>query len=170
MDKKSSMKIIFMLLLFICSTKLSKMMDMETDLRREAGAGNVKAHFALSSYLKNTPFLKWLYKVAVPPGVSKEDPYDDQEHLKWLQKSAEGGYAEAQFNLGMAYYNGEGFPQNRTQGVEWWMKAAAQRYGPAELLLLQYLTGITVKENEGKELTEPEHLVKEHYKGTFGKQ
>ena len=37
---------------------------------------------------------------------------DNPNGLKWLQKSAKGGYAEAQNNLGFRYENGKGVTEN----------------------------------------------------------
>ena len=41
----------------------------------------------------------------------------------WYQKSAEQGDAEAQYNLGVAYYNGEGVEQSHSKAVYWLRKA-----------------------------------------------
>ena len=35
-------------------------------------------------------------------------PKDIREAVKWFTKAAEQGYANAQFNLGVAYHNGNG--------------------------------------------------------------
>lgn len=42
------------------------------------------------------------------------------------REAAEQGDAEAQYNLGLCYYNGEGVQQDYTQAVHWWRKAAEQ--------------------------------------------
>jgi TPR repeat protein len=61
----------------------------------------------------------------------------------WL-KSAEKGYAPAQFNLAMAYYYGNGVEKDRIKAVEWLRKAAEKNYGPA-----QYNLGFAYEYGEG---------------------
>lgn len=54
---------------------------------------------------------------------------------------AEGGDADAQFNLGQAYKLGRGVPMNLVEALEWYWRAAAQGHARAEdnygLLLFQ---------------------------------
>lgn len=45
---------------------------------------------------------------------------------EWFRKAAEGGNAEGQFNLGYAYYDGIGIPQNYSEAIRWWRMSAAQ--------------------------------------------
>jgi TPR repeat protein len=57
---------------------------------------------------------------ASPPiGMSAKD-------LQTLQTQAAQGFAEAQTNLGLLYYNGQGVPRDYTKAREWFEKAAAQ--------------------------------------------
>ena len=44
----------------------------------------------------------------------------------WFRKAAEQGNAEAQYRLGLSYYNGEGVPKDYAQAAFWWRKAAEQ--------------------------------------------
>ena len=44
---------------------------------------------------------------------------NDKKAVHWYRKAAEQGYAEAQFNLGLAYDNGEGVEQNFEEAVAW---------------------------------------------------
>ena len=46
--------------------------------------------------------------------------------LDSLKASAEQGFANAQFNLGVMYDAGEGVPQNYTEAVRWFRMAAEQ--------------------------------------------
>jgi hypothetical protein len=39
-------------------------------------------------------------------------PQDDEEAVKWFRLAAEQGDADAQYNLGVAYANGQGAPQD----------------------------------------------------------
>lgn len=54
---------------------------------------------------------------------------------EWIQKAAEQGYAEAQFELGVRYYNGEGVPKDLVKAIEWFQKAAKQGYAEAQFNL-----------------------------------
>jgi hypothetical protein len=50
--------------------------------------------------------------------------------------------AKAEFNLGLAYYKGEGVPKDVTQAVQLWRKAADEGYAPAQTALgSAYLKG-----------------------------
>ncbi len=59
--------------------------------------------------------------------------------VEWYQKAAEQGYAEAQYNLGVCYYNGYGVPKNRAKAVELWKKAAAQGNVRAKQVLVMII-------------------------------
>ena len=56
------------------------------------------------------------------------------------------GNADAQTNLGFAYYNGEGVEQDYAEAVEWWRLAAEQ--GDA---VAQYNLGYAYRNGEGVE-------------------
>jgi TPR repeat protein len=60
---------------------------------------------------------------------------NDTEAVKWYQKAAEQGNAEAQFSLGNCYYFGCGVPKNDTEAVNWYRKAAEQGNVLAQALL-----------------------------------
>ncbi len=46
-------------------------------------------------------------------------PQDDKQAVHWYTKSAEQGFAAAQYNLGMMYAEGKGVPQDDKQAVHW---------------------------------------------------
>ncbi|MDR4518707.1 MAG: sel1 repeat family protein [Nitrosomonas sp.] len=50
----------------------------------------------------------------------------------WFYRSAEQGYADAQFNLGLMYANGEGVGQDMHEAVELFKKAALQGHVDAQ--------------------------------------
>ena len=52
-----------------------------------------------------------------------------------IRTVAELGQAEAQFNLGMMYYNGDGFTRDDSEAVKWYIKAAEQGHTDAQLRL-----------------------------------
>jgi hypothetical protein len=69
----------------------------------------------------------------------------------WFFRAAEQGYADAQFNLGLMYINGEGVPQDISHAVELFQKAAEQGHVDAQNNLgAMYFTGEGVARNEKK--------------------
>lgn len=60
------------------------------------------------------------------------------EIIQKLEVAADEGNAEAQVNLGKAYYSGlGGLTKDDTKAVEWWQKAADQRNAEAQYYLAQ---------------------------------
>jgi len=57
--------------------------------------------------------------------------------LDYLRPQAEQGDVNAQYDLALMYFNGEGVPQDFTEAEKWWRKAAEQ--GNAEA---QYNLGV----------------------------
>ncbi len=75
----------------------------------------------------------------------------DVKALQWYHKAAEQGYAEAQFNLGLMYFEGQGVPQDYAEAVRWHRKAAEQGYARAQFLLgMMYFLGQGVPEDEAQ--------------------
>lgn len=46
--------------------------------------------------------------------------------MEWFKKAADQGNVDAQNNLGVMYYTGEGVPKDMAKAREWLRKAAAQ--------------------------------------------
>lgn len=46
--------------------------------------------------------------------------------MRWYRKAAEQGFADAQYNLGVRYYNGQGVPQDYVAAHMWFNLAAAR--------------------------------------------
>ena len=68
-----------------------------------------------------------------------------------IQKKAEQGDAEAQFDLGLLYYNGEGVEQSRTKAAEWCRLAAEQGHAKAQFNLgVSYDNGVGVEQNRAE--------------------
>jgi TPR repeat protein len=66
--------------------------------------------------------------------------------VKEWRPLAEQGVAEAQFNLGLLYADGQGVPLDPGQAASWFEKAAEQDYGKAQLNLgALYSSGKGVK-------------------------
>ena len=52
--------------------------------------------------------------------------------LVWYRKAADQGYANAQFNLGTMYHQGNSVPQSYKEALVWYRKAADQGYSGAQ--------------------------------------
>jgi TPR repeat protein len=61
--------------------------------------------------------------------------------IPWWRKAARGGDAKAQFNLGLAYLDGEGVRKNRRWAALWLRRAAAHGHSRARRLLKSELSG-----------------------------
>jgi len=69
----------------------------------------------------------------------------------WFYRAAEQGYADAQFNLGLLYANGDGVAQDMEEAAELFMLAAEQGHVDAENNLgAMYYTGEGVARDEQK--------------------
>jgi len=64
--------------------------------------------------------------------IDKLKPYEAAECFR---KAAEQGHAEAQYNLGICYEDGDGVEWSYTEAEKWYAKAAAQGHEEAKLLL-----------------------------------
>jgi TPR repeat protein len=64
---------------------------------------------------------------------------------------AEQGDADAQFNLGLMYANGDGVPQNDAESAKWFRLAAEQGDAPAQSTLgVMYANGEGVPQNHAE--------------------
>ncbi|MBR3944530.1 MAG: sel1 repeat family protein, partial [Akkermansia sp.] len=63
-------------------------------------------------------------------------------------KAANGGDADAQMYLSLAYYYGEGTEQNLTEAYKWAQKAEAQGHEDAEALLKKINCNIASPDTE----------------------
>lgn len=57
------------------------------------------------------------------------------QNIAELKKQAAAGDAKAQYSLGVAYANGYGVSEDKSEAVRWWRKAADQGYIKAEFRL-----------------------------------
>ena len=65
-----------------------------------------------------------------------------------MKALAEHGNIAAQFNMGVMYADGEGVPENDSEAVKWYRKAADQGYARAQFNLgIMYANGEGVPEN-----------------------
>ena len=57
---------------------------------------------------------------------------DYKEAHKLFLPLATDGVAQAQNNLGLIYFNGQGVPQDNKEAVKWWRLAAEQGFSQAQ--------------------------------------
>ena len=70
------------------------------------------------------------------------------DNLSHWQKLADKGSANAQFNLGAMYDNGDGVPEDDTEAAKWYLQAADQGHLNAQFNLgVMYENGEGVAEN-----------------------
>ena len=83
--------------------------------------------------------------------LPKEGGYVEQDLsplVKEIIQKAESGDVEAQTNLGLGYYHGEGVPQNYKEAVKWFTRSAQQGDADAQKYLgLMYYYGQGVPQN-----------------------
>jgi hypothetical protein len=71
--------------------------------------------------------------------------------VRWYRKAADQGNANAQYNLGVAYDNGEGVLKDEAEAVRWYRKAAEQGNSLAQYNLAgAYINGEGVPKNEAE--------------------
>ncbi len=76
---------------------------------------------------------------------------DDAEAIRWYQKSADQGYAEAEYSLGYIYYYGLGVTKDDSKAAAWYRKAAEQGDAHAQSALgYMYCYGKGVQQNYGE--------------------
>ena len=70
------------------------------------------------------------------------------EAFKYCKRAAEEGISDAQFTLGLMYYDGQGVKQDYSEAQKWFQKAAEQGYAYAQYDLgLMYYNGEGVKQD-----------------------
>ena len=119
-------------------------------LRQKAIAGNTGAilevarRYAKGNGVKRNEVeaMMWYGKVA---------RQGNPEAANWFRNLAERGSAQAQYNLGVCYENGEGVEKDMTEAVRWFRLAAENGYGVAQLylgLIYEKGDGVTQDSNE----------------------
>lgn len=73
--------------------------------------------------------------------------------VKFYKVAADSGVVAAEFDLGYAYYNGEGITRDFTQAAKWFKRAAAKNFAKAQFNLAYcYMNGRGVPRNYDKAL------------------
>lgn len=108
------------------------------------------------------------------PGFLKRDI---KQGISLLSKAVVAKSLTARFNLGMAYYNGDGVPRDALKASQWLKLAVIQNFSEAKyslgLLLIEGEGGIQKNTNEGLKLlreaaSEDHQLAKEYLKKRDG--
>ncbi|MFQ5659162.1 MAG: hypothetical protein ACE5GZ_01970 [Gammaproteobacteria bacterium] len=74
---------------------------------------------------------------------------DSAAAFKWFKKSAEQGYAPAQYKVGVAYAYGEGVERDPLEAAKWYRMAAGQGYAIAQRNLgIMYMKGDGVDQDK----------------------
>jgi TPR repeat protein len=95
---------------------------------------------------------------------TKED--SKSEALKWLRKASEQGLAEAQFELGKLYLDGEDVEKNTDEGIRWLKLAAKQNFEQASnYLSLKFPNQVLLTKEESKLARETFDLAVDHLIG-----
>ena len=71
--------------------------------------------------------------------------------ISTIRQKADNGDTTAQFNLGIAYYTGEGINQDKKEAFKWFQKSAHQGHATAQANIgAMYLNGEGVEANQEK--------------------
>jgi uncharacterized protein len=103
---------------------------------------------------------KWMgyAQSRLPRGGSQAKPEGDApdvttEQIEDYTRKAEQGDMDAQYNLGIIYYHGEGVPRNFEEALVWFLKAAEQNDADAQYNLgFMYGRGEGVKKDQDQSL------------------
>lgn len=86
-------------------------------------------------------------------GTKAFDEHRFEDAFNLLQYSASNGVSEAQYLLGMCYYNGDGIKRDIYEAVKWFRKAAEQENSEAQFKIgMCYLEGMGVNQREEEAL------------------
>ena len=71
--------------------------------------------------------------------------------IETMRKAAEAGDADAQYDLGLMYHDGEGVPEDYVEAVKWFRKAAEQGHAAAQFYLgIAYHGGVGVPKDDAE--------------------
>jgi TPR repeat protein len=69
--------------------------------------------------------------------------------VKWFRKSAEQGFARAQYRLGSCYHNGEGVEADKNTALYWYKKAMEHKEDLTSRQIMLASGFIEILEEEG---------------------
>jgi len=91
-----------------------------------------------STQASQRPLINGVEAASIDPGQSTTDRNTPVKSLADWRKLADHGDAEAQFQMGVRYHNGEGVPQDDAQAVQWFLRSAEQGHVDAQSHLGAY--------------------------------
>lgn len=106
------------------------------------------ANRARSLELKTAAAIAGVAEAAAALGTQHREgrggvPRDAAEAARWFAVAAENGVPEAQYNLGLMHYRGEGVPRQLHEALRWMRQAATNGHVPAQRAVGQlYVTGL----------------------------
>ncbi|MFO1433293.1 MAG: tetratricopeptide repeat protein [Candidatus Competibacteraceae bacterium] len=94
--------------------------------------------------VQNTAVAEQAYR----QGLASYKKGDYAAAVQQFQQAADQGYAKAQYNLGLAYLQGQGVAKNDQEGINWFRKAAEQNFAPAQYNVgIAYVQGLGVQKD-----------------------
>ena len=76
--------------------------------------------------------------------------------VEWYRKSAEQGWARAQYDLGRCYHKEQGVARDLKKAMEWYLKAAEQGWADAQYIVGEFYShgygGIKVNNAEASKV------------------
>ena len=125
----------------VLPTNVSRALDL---FQKSADAGYPQAQATIGAL-----FLKGL------PGILDRDP---DKGVSLLSEAVRAKSLTARFNLGMAYYNGDGVSQDSVKAAQWLQVAEKQNFAEAQYVLGRLLT--EGDENLPKNLSQGVHFLR----------
>jgi len=81
-------------------------------------------------------------------GLANYKKGDYPTAVQGFRQAADLGHVKAQYNLGIAYVQGEGVAKDYRQGINWFRQAADQNFAPAQLNVgIAYAQGLGVEKD-----------------------
>ncbi|MBQ3605041.1 MAG: sel1 repeat family protein, partial [Muribaculaceae bacterium] len=112
------------------------------ELEKSAKKGDVNSQLIIANaYFKGDGITankekaaQWYYKATINNNAeAKQKLYSF--YSKELEKAAKGGDAQAQYEVGMDYYSGEGIAKNTETAAKWFHLASTQGHEEAKKML-----------------------------------
>lgn len=115
----------------------------------EAEQGDDNARSLFTQVVQDANDGKEYAQFALAEMYAKSDAQKDQKDaVTWYRKAAEQGHTEAQYQLGLKYYEGKGVTRDYKETHRWFLLAAEKRHVEAcARLAFNYLKGQGVEQN-----------------------
>jgi len=125
------------ILIVLCSA--GTWADDTAAIKKKAESGDAAAQFEMAQF----------YATEAGKARSERRALRDQKRaFDWYARSAEQGFARAQFNLGGMYILGKSVAQDKGRGVDLQVKAAEQGLAEAQFEIgLRYLSGAVLEQD-----------------------